>query len=670
VRMTSSSTFLRHAALLAFTSSVLVGAACSAQIAMPAKPTVYNNPQSGPDDPRIGLKGGFMDAATAASGMKLVMNIPKPPGFAPGTTPQEAAPPPAAVPGAPPRPVRAQFGSTNSDLAFSNNHVFVGNYNGFNVYDISNPDKAKLSTSVMCPGAQDDISVYGHLLFLSVEATGARVDCGTQGIPLPAGYVPPPPRVRPTPVPEAAGGLAPAGAPAAAPAGGGRPARAPEPASAERFRGVRIFDISDLAHPKQLAGVQTCRGSHTHTLVVDPKDKDNVYLYVSGYSAIRSPEELAGCSSGGIDDPNTALYTIVVIQVPLAHPELAKVVNSPRIFSDYGSGAMDGLRVGPSAANLAQAASGQGGAGRGGQAGERPVSGCHDITAYPAIGLAAAACTSVGILLDIRDPIHPKRVTAISDPNFSFWHSAMFNNAGNKVIFDDEWGGGSQPRCRKDDPMTWGADSIFSLKDDVLTLGSYYKMPAPQTELENCTAHNGSIIPIPGRDIEVKSWYQGGVSIMDFTDVHHPYEIAYFDRGPLDDTKFVDGGEWSAYWFNGYIYGSEIARGLDIFKLVPSKYISQNEIDAATQMHVAQFNPQAQEKVVYPANFITAKAYVDQLARSNALAPAKATAMIAAMDGKKSKELKAFAAGLDKDAGTAAPEDAMRMQMLAAILKK
>jgi hypothetical protein len=661
-RLTAPS--LRHAAAAVVALSVVAPVACFGQIiAGPPKPTVYNNPQL-PNDPRVGLKGGITDAAVAASGMALVLNIPKPPGFAAGTTPQDAAPPPTPpppVPGAPARPPRAgSYGSTNSDLAFSGNHVFVGNYNGLNFYDITNPEKAKLSTSVMCPGGQGDVSVYGHLLFMSVEATGGRVDCGTQGIPLPPGYVPPTPRQRPAPAAGGAAGapsaaLSPAGAPGAAGAGGGGRGRTPDPASKDRFRGVRIFDISDLAHPKQLAGVQTCRGSHTHTLVVDPKDKDNVYLYVSGYSAIRSPEELAGCSGGGIDDPNTALYTIVVIQVPLAHPELAKVVNSPRIFSDETTGAMNGLHVG----NL-----------HGEGAPATDVSGCHDITAFPALGIAAGACTRVGILLDIKDPVHPKRMTAISDPNFSFWHSAMFNNDGSKVIFDDEWGGGSQPRCRAQDPMIWGADSIFVRKGSTLTLASYYKMPAPQTENENCTAHNGSIIPIPGRDIEVKSWYQGGVSVMDFTDATHPFEIAYFDRGPLDDNKFIDGGEWSAYWYNGYIYGSEIARGLDIFKLVPSKFVSQAEIDAATQIHQAEFNAQAPEPIVYPKNFITAKAYVDQLARSNALTPEKATALNAAMDKKNAKALKTFAASLDKDAASAQPIDASRMMALAEILKK
>src|SRR5580704_14269089 len=644
--MLINSPSLRRAAL-ACTLSLFASSACFAQIAAgPAKPTVYNNPQI-PNDPRVGLKGGITDAGVAALGMELVVNLPKPTGFAAGTTPQDAAPPPTPpppVPGAPARPPRAgSYGSTNSDLAFSGNHVFVGNYNGLNFYDITDPTKTKLSTSLMCPGGQGDVSVYGHLLFMSVEATGARVDCGTQGIPLPPGYVPPAPPA------AAAGDVANADA-------GGTPGAAGGPPSPDRFRGVRIFDISDLSHPKQLPGVQTCRGSHTHTLVVDPKDKDNVYLYVSGYSAIRSAEELAGCSGGGVDDLNTALYTMVVIQVPLAHPELAKVVNSPRIFSDESTGAMNGLHVGNLHGEGAPAAD---------------VSGCHDITAYPELGLAAGACTRVGILLDIHDPVHPKRITAVSDPNFSFWHSAMFNNAGDKVIFDDEWGGGSQPRCRAQDPMTWGADSIFTLKNRELTLGSYYKMPAPQTENENCTAHNGSLIPIPGRDIEVKAWYQGGISIMDFTDATHPFEIAYFDRGPLDDNKFIDGGEWSAYWYNGYIYGSEIARGLDVFKLTPSKFVTQGEIDAAQQVHLAEFNAQAPPKIVYPANFVTAKAYVDQLARTNALTADKATAIKTAMDKKNAKALKTFAATLDKGVSTAAtPADANRMTLLSEILKK
>jgi hypothetical protein len=627
----------------ALTLALISGtAAAIAQTAMPAKPTVYNNPQQ-PNDPRVGLKGGVTDAGVAADGMKLVLNLPKPPGFAAGTTPQEKAPAPAPTTPAPlgpdgkPRVRALQLGSTNSDLAFKDHYVVVGNYNGFNIYDIADPTKTTLKTSVMCPGSQGDPTIYGNLLFISVESTSARVDCGTQGIPLPAGYV------APTPAPRPAGG------------GGGRLPRAPEPPSKDRFRGVRIFDISDIANPKQLPGVQTCRGSHTNTLVTDPNDKDNVYIYVAGYAPIRSAEELPGCSAGGVDDPNTALYTIVVIQVPLAHPDTAKVVASPRIFSDPNTGAMNGLMVG----NL-----------HGEGAAAQPVSGCHDITAFPEIGLAAGACTRVGILMDIKDPAHPKRIAAVSDPNFSFWHSALWNNDGSKLIFDDEWGGGSQPRCRATDPMTWGADSIFTRNGAELTLGSYYKMPAPQTELENCTAHNGNLVPIPGRDIEVKSWYQGGISVMDFTDATHPFEIAYFDRGPLDSEKFIDGGTWSAYWFNGYVYGAEIARGLDVYKLTPNKFMTANELAAAEQIHVNLYNAQLASKVVFPKTFLTAKAYVDQLVRSNALTQDKATVLFAAMDKKNTKVLKTYAATFKKDAAKASASDATRMNTLAEILAK
>jgi hypothetical protein len=305
--------------------------------------------------------------------------------------------------------------------------------------------------------------------------------------------------------------------------------------------------------------------------------------------------------------------------------------------------------------------------------------GCHDITVRSDLGLAAGACSGNGILLNISDPVHPVRVDAVTDPNYAFWHSANFSNDGTKVLFTDEWGGGGQPRCRATDPMNWGADAIFNLKNGKLTLASYYKMPAPQTELENCVAHNGSLIPIPGRDVEVQSWYQGGVSIVDFTDITHPIEIGYFDRGPVDGVKHAMGGQWSTYWYNGYIYGSEIARGVDVFKLVPNKYLTQNEIDAASQVHVAELNVQNQERFVWPANFVIAKAYIDQLARSNALDSKHLAALnvaLAKAEASPSKpkdvaQLRALGASLDKDAGAAkTPADAYRMHALAGIMKQ
>jgi hypothetical protein len=618
-----------------------------------------SNPRSGADDPRIGLKAGLYDAGEAAFGLERLTSLAKPPGFAPEPVDPKAPVPAAGSPEAL-AAARNQYGSTNSDLAFSGNHLFVGNYNGINFYDIDNPKKILLRTSLVCPGGQGDVSVYGHILFMSAEAVNGRIDCGTQGIPLPAGYVPPAP---PPAEPAAA-----AGAPGAAagPGRGGRGGRQPPPASPDRFRGVRIFDISDLANPKQVAAVQSCRGSHTHTLVLDPKDKDNVYIYISGTGAVRQAEELSDCSGGAPDaNPNTALFRIDIIKVPLAHPELAKIVASPRIFTDAQTGAMNGLWKGGNHGEGTQSTSG--------------TDKCHDITVYSAIGLAAGACSGNGIVLDISNPVNPVRIDAVSDPNYAFWHSANFNNSGTKVLFTDEWGGGGQPRCRATDPMNWGADAIFTLSKGKLTLASYFKMPAPQTEWENCVAHNGSLVPIPGRDILVQAWYQGGVSMVDFTDATHPIEIAYFDRGPIDGAKRAMGGQWSAYWYNGYIYGSEIARGVDVFKLVPNKFITQNEIDASNQVHFDELNVQNQPKIVWPSNFVVGRAYLDQLNRSSALSPQRIAALNAAIDKaeashydrKEVAQLKTMAASLDKEAAAAkTPADAERMRLLAGIMKQ
>jgi len=607
-------------------------------------PSAPSNPRAPSDDPRIGLKAGLHDAAEVSFGLERLVSLPKPPGFdAVTTTP---ARPPREGSKEPPRGPSVSYGSTNSDLAFSGNHLFVGNYNGINFYDIDNPAKTILRTSLVCPGGQGDVSVYGHLLFMSAEASNGRTDCGTQGIPLPPGYVPPPP---PEP-PEA-------GAP--------RTPRPPDPANPDRFRGVRIFDISDMANPKQVAAVQSCRGSHTHTLVIDPKDQDNVYIYISGTGNVRMSEELAGCSTGDpTANPDTALFRIDIIKVPVAHPELAKIVSSPRIFSDTQTGALNGLWKGGNHGEGTQTTS--------------STDKCHDITVYSALGLAAGACSGNGILLNISDPVHPVRIDAVSDPNYAFWHSANFNNDGTKVLFTDEWGGGSQPRCRATDPMNWGADAIFTLNKGKLKLASYFKMPAAQTEMENCVAHNGSLVPIPGRDILVQAWYQGGVSMVDFTDATHPVEIAYFDRGPVDPDRRALGGMWSVYWYNGYIYGSEIARGVDVFKLVPNKFITQNEIDASNQVHFDELNVQNQPKITWPANFVVARAYLDQLTRSNALPAQRIAAMNTAIanaeashSSKDAATLKTMAASLGKEAAAAkAPADASRMRALAEIMKQ
>jgi len=636
-------------------TSVLAPPLCLAQTPATAPSPVYSNPRASTDDPRVGLKAGLYDAGEAILGLEKLASLPKPPGFAPGNFFPNLQPPPPPdeplKPGEPPHAPAGKYGSTNSDLAFSGNHVFVGNYNGINFYDIDSPASVKLTASLVCPGGQGDVSVYGHLLFMSAEAVNARLDCGTQGVPLPESYVPPPPPP-PTPV-----------VPGVEPEHKSPPLPPPNP---DRFRGVRIFDISNLSNPRQVAAVQTCRGSHTHTLVIDPDDKDNVYIYVSGTGSVRQAEELAGCVPGDKEHPNpdTSLFSIDIIRVPLAHPELAKIVSSPRIFSDLKSGAINGLWK-------------RGNHGEGTQTTEGTDK-CHDITVYSSIGLAAGACSGNGILLDIHDPAHPVRIDAASDPNYSFWHSATFNNAGTKVLFTDEWGGGAAPRCRAKDPMNWGADAIFEISKGKLKLASYYKMPAVQTETENCVAHNGSLVPIPGRDVFVQAWYQGGISVMDFTDASHPFEIAYFDRGPLEGEKSALGGYWSAYWYNGNIYGSEIARGVDVFRLVPSKFISQNEIDASNLVHYETLNVQNQQRITWPASFVVARAYLDQLARDSALAAERIAALHSLLAEAEASprgtelvaRLKTTAANLEKDAAAAkTPADADRMRALASVMQ-
>lgn len=600
-------------------------------------------------DPRAQLSPGLYEAAETAMGMKHLSLIKKPGAFQLGTSDPDD-PKVQKMLGQlnvrnvskmpkPGRLVAAQLAFANSDLAFQGNHLFQGNFYGVSIYDISNPAKARLLTSMVCPGGQGDVSVYKNLLFMSVEMANGRLDCGTQGFP-----------AEPPPAPEQE-----------------KSKKRPVPvAQKDRFRGVRIFDISDIRNPKQVAAVQTCRGSHTHTLVVDPNDKENVYIYVSGTSFVRRPEEMSGCSGSEEPDkdPNTALFRIEVIKVPLAAPQEAKVVSSPRVFMDARTGVMNGLNNG-------------GTHGKTGPEKPKDTNQCHDITVYSAIGLAAGACSGNGILLDIKDPVHPKRVDAVNDPNYSYWHSASFSNDGSKVLFTDEWGGGLGPRCRANDPNKWGADAIFGLKDNKLTFQSYYKMPAAQGETENCVAHNGSLVPVPGRDIEVQGWYQGGISIVDFTDPTQPFEIAYFDRGPVDPKMLVLAGDWSAYWYNGNIYASEIARGLDVFELMPTKFLTQNEIDAAKAVRVSELNVQNQQKIEWPAKLVVAKAYVDQLSRSQVLHADEVAKLEKAIRKAESShlnpdavaELKNMAPALIKDADTVQSQvDATRLRALAEVL--
>ena len=574
-------------------------------------------PPTPPPDPRVGLRAGLTNAGEAISNLKIVAKAVSPPGF---------------------------LGVTNSDLAFTGNYAIQGNYNGPVIWDITNPASPVLVTAYTCPASQNDVSVYRNLMFMSAEATNGRVDCKPGG-------------VRDT-------------------------------VSQERMRGVRIFDISDIRNPRLVKNVQTCRGSHTHTVLEHPADRENVYIYVSGSSSVRSPNELPGCNRAAPDDPNASYWRIEIIKVPVANPERAEVVNRANIFTGLKQPVAHGAAeedIENARRNLETArrtggfvakspTSGQdivlganfvrtqldtivrarGGTGAPTAAdsatlranlqdivnrtmaptGPAPVPGvspiastrqCHDITVYPALGLAGGACQGHGFLLDIKDPLNPIRIDAVSDSNFAFWHSATFNNDGTKILFSDEWGGGSQPRCRPSDKPEWGSDAIFTIENRKMKFQSYYKMPAAQTSFENCVAHNGSLIPIPGRDVMIQGWYQGGISVFDWTDPKNPKEIASFDRGPVDSTRLVSGGSWSAYWYNGAIVSSEIARGMDVAELVPSEHLTQNEIDAARTVKWTYLNAQGQPKIDWPPSFPLAKAYVDQLERSKCMTADKIT---------------------------------------------
>ena len=552
----------------------------------PVKPIVSATPPT--PDPRVGLKAGWWDAGQAAWNMNMI-----------STTP----------------PSGRSLGVTHSDLAFTGKYTIQGHYNGFDVYDIANAEEPVLVQQYVCPASQNDVSVYGNLLFMSSEAPNSRADCGFGGVP--------------------------------------------DPVSKERVRGIRIFDVSDIKNPKLITSVQTCRGSHTHTVARQPGDKDNVYIYVSGTSSVRSGEELPGCQDGGRDDPNTARFRLEVIKVPLAAPAKAAIVSSPRVFQDLpvpprnaerdalsgrgqgagAAGAQAAAAAGTGVAAVPGAAAGgaapapgaagppagapapaAGGRGRGNQGPPTGPNQCHDITLYSDVGLAGGACAGLGLLLDVRDVTNPKRLEFVADRNMSFWHSATFSNDGKKVLFSDEWGGGSSPRCRDTDKPEWGANAIFTIDNNKLNFRSYYKLPAPQTAQENCVAHNGSLIPIPGRDVMVQGWYQGGLTVFDWTDPDHPKEIAFFDRGPVAAERLAQGGSWSAYWYNGLIVSSEIARGLDIYELLPSPLLSANEIAAAKTVKMTYYNTQDQQKFVWPPSFVLARAYLDQLERSNGMA--------------------------------------------------
>ncbi|HEX8943031.1 MAG TPA: hypothetical protein VF785_07840 [Gemmatimonadaceae bacterium] len=569
------------------------------------------------NDPRNGLKPGLLDAGTAEKGMRLVSFTPKP----------------------------AEFDSVrgltfiNSDLAFRGKYVYQGNFSGFSIWDISNPSKPAKVAVVPCVTAQGDPSIYGNLLFISAEGNGNRNDCAKGGVQNPA----------------------------------------------DHMAGVRIYDVSNPAAPKLIKNVQTCKGSHTHTIIPSPTDKGVIYIYVSGNQGARPETELAGCKNGNDPaDETNSLYRLDVIKVPLAHPEQAAVVTGARIFT-----------------NMAPAPTRAGGGGRRGRRGAAPGAdtlppppptgprNCHDVTAYPAMHLLAGACASYGLLVDISNPEKPVRLDARADTNFSLWHTAVFSNDGSKVVFTDEWGGGTSPNCQATSMMEMGGNTTLTISaDKKFTQHAYFKIPSAQSAQENCVSHNGGLVPVPGRDIMVQGWYQGGIDVIDFTDPDHPFEIAYFDRGPVDpppppgDTtggaisrqRGTIGGSWGAYYWNGLVYSSELARGFDILELLPTDQLSANELAAAKLVRMEEYNPQSQPKIVWPAAFPVVRSYLDQLVRDKGLAGARTTAIANALNAAekqsgaaRGKSLSTLATQVEADAKGA--KDAARVHAMAAAIK-
>ena len=531
------------------------------------------------DDPRATLAAGLFDAEQASKNMSLVTSLPKPDGFFDPSNAGGLKAPKAddelsekekkrmkSVASSSRSGRYPMLSFDNTDMAFDGNTLVVGNYHGFNIYNIEDGKNPTLISSVVCPGGQGDVSIVENLLIMSVEQSRGRLDCGREGIT--------------------------------------------EDVSDERFRGIRIFDISDLAFPVQVGAVQTCRGSHTHSVVSGPSSDGKILVYNSGTSRIRDQEELETCFDSTPGDTRTSLFRIDVIEIPLDDPSKARIIDSPTVFADSETGSLAGLWRGGDHGDETQRTS--------------RTDQCHDITIFPSLQIAAGACSGNGILFDISNPREPKRIHDVQDQGFAYWHSATFNNSGTKVLFTDEWGGGGRARCRAWDPITWGADAIYDIENQKLKPKSYYKMPAPQLETENCVAHNGSIIPVPGRDIFVQAWYQGGISVMDFTDSANPYEIAFFDRGPMLEDSLLSGGFWSTYFYKGFVYGTEMVRGLDVLELLPSEYLSVNEIEAAKLAFPKHgpkniFNPQQQTEMTWPINSTLALAYLDQVKREGSI---------------------------------------------------
>jgi hypothetical protein len=586
--------------------------------ALVAAPALFAQTYPKGTDPRNGLKPGLYDAGTAASGMRLVSFSRK------GTE------------------LDSLRGLTfvNSDLAFRDHYVYQGNFAGFMIWDVKKPTKPVLRSTVSCITSQGDPSIIGNLLFISAEGGGNRNDCAKGGVENPA----------------------------------------------DHMTGIRIYDVSNPRAPKLVKNVQTCKGSHTHTVVPSPSDQGVVYIYVSGSRDARPETELAGCRNGTDPaDETNSLYRLDVIKVPLAHPEQAAVVTGARIFTGLDPAPRSSAREAAQAAREARAVADTSGAAVV-RSGPRN---CHDVTAYPAIHLLAGACASYGLLVDISNPEMPVRIDARADTNFSLWHTAVFSNDGKKVVFTDEWGGGTQPMCQATSMMEMGGNTILTVGSDrKFTQHSYFKIPTAQTAQENCVSHNGGLVPVPGRDIMVQGWYQGGVSVMDFTDPDHPFEIAWFDRGSADpppapgDTtraavsrqRGTIGGSWGAYWWNGYVYSSELARGLDVLGLLPSDQLSANELAAAKLVTMTEYNPQSQPRIEWPASFPVVRSYLDQLIRNNGLSRERTTAISSALaqaerqrGGARRGTLERLAREVDAD--VAGATDAPRVRAMAEAIR-
>ena len=583
-------------------------------------------------DPRSTLKSGRFDAGEAASNMRLVSFSKKP----------------------------AQFDTVqglkfiNSDLAFGTNYAYQANFAGFTIWDITDPAKPVVASAVKCITSQGDPSIWGNLLFLSAEGAGNRNDCADGGVQDPK----------------------------------------------DHMAGVRIFDVSNRKEPKLIKNVQTCKGSHTHTIVPSPTDKNIIYLYVSGQQAARPEAELAGCKNGTDPaDPTNSLYQLDIIKVPLNNPEKAVVIPGARIFTGLDGGGECKQFCAPVNPNRV-AGRGRGGAPAGAAA---PTAGpistgprnCHDVTAYPSLHLLAAACSTHSILVDIRNPEKPVRLDALTDTNnFQGRHTAAFSNDGKKLIQTDEWGGGTGPMCQASSMIELGGNTIISVDaKKKQAQHAYFKLPSAQSAEENCVSHNGGIIPVPGRDLYVQGWYQGGVDVMDFTDQDKAFEIAYFDRGSIDPPAAVDvpappaaagggrgtggtiGGSWGAYYWNGYIYSSELDRGMDVYELLPSAHLSANEIAAAKLVKFTEYNPQSQPKMTWPPAFVVVRSYLDQLVRGNGLAAERTTAISSALEAAEQKSgaarasaLRALAVQVDVDAKSA--KDSARVRTMAGEIRR